>query len=105
DDLLVVNTSIIWYGLVADGMFKTQEEVDNHAEQSGKAVGFIRYKYLDGNCIVEEEYDRTYIGITDPDFFGGITFDFGFKNFDLNIFFQRSEEHTSELQSRFDLVC
>lgn len=88
NDLVVGKTPNILYGLVADGIFKTQEEVDNHAEQSGKAVGRIRYKDLDGNGIVEEEYDRTYIGITDPDFFGGITFDFGFKNFDLNIFFQ-----------------
>jgi len=33
-------------------------------------------------------YDRTWIGIADPDFFGGITFDFSYHNFDLNMFFQ-----------------
>ena len=88
NDLVLGRTPHILYGLVADGIFKTQEEVDNHAEQAGKAVGRIRYKDLDGNGIIDELYDRTYIGITDPDFFGGITFDMAYRNFDLNFFFQ-----------------
>ena len=87
-DFVIGRTPHILYGMVADGIFKTQEEVDSHAEQTGKAVGRIRYKDLDGNGVVDELYDRTFIGITDPDFFGGITFDFGYKNFDLNVFFQ-----------------
>ncbi len=87
-DFVIGRTPNILYGLVADGIFKTQEEVDNHAEQTGKAVGRIRYKDLDSNGVVDELYDRTFIGITDPDFFGGITFDLGYRNFDLNLFFQ-----------------
>ncbi|MFC3198535.1 SusC/RagA family TonB-linked outer membrane protein [Parapedobacter deserti] len=87
-DLVLGRTPNILYGLVADGIFKTQEEVDNHAEQPGKAIGRIRYKDLDGNGIVQELHDRTYIGITDPDFFGGVTFDFSYHNFDMNVFFQ-----------------
>lgn len=87
-DFVIGRTPNIFYGMVADGIFKTQEEVDNHAEQTGKAVGRIRYKDLDGNGVIDELYDRTYIGISDPDFFGGITFDLGYKNFDMNIFFQ-----------------
>lgn len=87
-DLVLGRTPNILYGLVADGIFRTQEEVDNHAEQPGKAIGRIRYKDLDGNGIVQELHDRTYIGITDPDFFGGITFDLSYRNFDLNMFFQ-----------------
>ena len=31
-------------GYIADGIFKSQEEVDNHADQTGKGVGRIRYK-------------------------------------------------------------
>ena len=87
-DFVIGKTPNIFYGLVADGIFKTQEEVDSHAEQQGKAVGRLRYKDLDGNGVVDELYDRTFIGITDPDFFGGITFDFSYRNFDLNLFFQ-----------------
>ncbi len=87
-DFVIGKTPNILYGLVADGIFKTQEEVDRHAEQQGKAIGRIRYKDLDGNGVVDELYDRTFIGITDPDFFGGITFDFRYRNFDMNLFFQ-----------------
>lgn len=87
-DFVIGRTPNILYGLVADGIFKTQEEVDSHAEQPGKAVGRIRYKDLDGDGVINELYDRTFIGITDPDFFGGITFDFKYRDFDLNIFFQ-----------------
>ena len=88
NDFVIGRTPNIFYGLVADGIFKTQEEVDSHAEQAGKAIGRIRYKDLDGNGVIDELYDRTYIGITDPDFFGGITFDCRYHNFDLNMFFQ-----------------
>lgn len=88
NDLVLGRTPNILYGMVTDGIFKTQEEVDNHAEQPGKAVGRIRYKDIDGNGKIEEFYDRTYIGVKDPKFFGGITFDFSYRNFDLNIFFQ-----------------
>jgi len=88
NDLVLGRTPHILYGLVADGIFKTQEEVDNSPEQVGKAIGRIRYKDLDGNGVIEELNDRTYIGVTDPDFFGGMTFDFSYRNFDLNVFFQ-----------------
>ncbi len=88
NDLVLGRTPHILYGLVADGIFRTQEEVDNHVEQAGKAIGRIRFKDLDGNGVIDELYDRTYIGITDPDFFGGLTLDLNYKNFDLNVFFQ-----------------
>ena len=87
-DFVIGRSPNVFYGLVADGIFKTQEEVDNHAEQPGKAIGRIRYKDLDGDGRVDELTDRTYIGTADPDFFGGITFDFKYRNFDLNMFFQ-----------------
>lgn len=86
-DLVLGRTPNMIYGLVADGIFKTQAEVDNHAEQSRKAVGRIRYKDLDGNGRIDD-YDKTYIGTTDPDFFGGLNFDLRYRNFDTNFFFQ-----------------
>lgn len=87
-DFVLGRSPNVFYGLVADGIFKTQEEVDNHAEQPGKAVGRIRYKDLDGDGVINELTDRTYIGCSDPDFFGGLTLDLGYGNFDMNIFFQ-----------------
>ncbi|MGE9310966.1 SusC/RagA family TonB-linked outer membrane protein [Niabella sp. CJ426] len=88
EDNVVGKSPNILYGLVADGIFKTQEEVDAHAEQTGKAIGRIRYKDVDGNGKIEEINDRAYIGVLDPKFFGGVTFDLGYRNFDLNVFFQ-----------------
>ena len=88
DDNVLGRSPNVIYGLVADGIFKTQKEVDEHASQPGKAIGRIRYKDLDGNGEVEELLDRDYIGVLDPKFYGGITFDFNYQNFDLNLFFQ-----------------
>lgn len=87
-DLIIGRSPNAMYGLVADGIFRTQAEVDAHADQPGKAVGRIRYKDLDGDGVINETYDRTWIGCSDPDFFGGLNFDFAYKGFDLNLFFE-----------------
>ncbi|WP_080903273.1 TonB-dependent receptor [Parabacteroides sp. Marseille-P3160] len=76
------------YGLVADGIFKTQEEVDNSPEQQGKGLGRIRYKDLDGDGRIDETYDRTWIGNPHPDFEAGINFEASYKGFDLALYFQ-----------------
>ena len=79
-----------FYGYVADGIFKTQEDVDNHVAQDGKAVGRIRYKDVyeeDGKNEINS-MDQTWIGNPYPDFFYGLNINTEYKNFDLNIFFQ-----------------
>ena len=77
-----------WYGLVADGIFKTQEEVDNHAEQTGKGLGRIRYKDLDGDGRIDDNYDKTWLGSPHPDFDAGMNFELSYKGFDLTAYFQ-----------------
>lgn len=77
-----------FYGFVADGLFKTQEEVDNSPEQGGKGVGRIRYKDLDHDGRITWEHDRTWIGVSDPDFMYGLNLDAGYKNFDFSMFWQ-----------------
>ena len=77
-----------FYGLVADGIFKTHEEVANHAQQPGKGVGRIRYKDLDGDGVISEVFDRTWIGVSDPDFEAGLNFEARYRNFDMTVFFQ-----------------
>jgi TonB-linked SusC/RagA family outer membrane protein len=76
------------YGLVADGIFKTQEEVDNSPEQQGKGLGRIRYKDLDGDGRIDETYDRTWLGVPHPDFEGGLNFDAQYHDFDFTLYFQ-----------------
>jgi TonB-linked SusC/RagA family outer membrane protein len=76
------------YGFVADGIFKTQEEVDRAPEQDGKGIGRIRYKDLDGDGTISWLYDQTWIGNYDPDFMYGIEFTSNYKNFDFSMFWQ-----------------
>lgn len=74
-------------GYVADGIFKSQEEVDNHALQEGAAVGRIRYRDLDGNGVINEA-DQDWIYSPVPAMSYGINFYFEYKGFDLTLFFQ-----------------
>ncbi len=76
------------YGLVADGIYKTQEEVDNGPIQPGKGVGRIRYKDLDGDGVINEVFDRTWIGVSDPKLAAGLNFEAAYKNFDFSFFLQ-----------------
>lgn len=78
-----------YYGYVADGIFKSQREVDEHATQPGKGIGRIRYKDVDGNGVIDNgEQDRTWIGAPHPDFTYGLTLGAEYKGFDLSLFFQ-----------------
>jgi TonB-linked SusC/RagA family outer membrane protein len=76
------------YGYVADGIFKTEEEVYNSPQQAGKGIGRIRYKDLDGDGRITQEYDRTWIGVEDPDFTFGLNLQALYKNIDFSMFFQ-----------------
>ena len=51
--------------------------------------GYIKYKDLNGDRVINDN-DMTIIGNANPDFIGGLTNNFKYKNFDLNIFFQFS---------------
>ena len=74
-------------GYVADGIFKSQEEVDNHAAQEGAAVGRIRYKDLNGDGLITEA-DQDWIYSPVPAVMFGANFYFEYKGFDLTLFFQ-----------------
>lgn len=51
--------------------------------------GYIKYKDLNGDRIINDN-DMTVIGNPNPDFIGGFTNNFKYKNFDVNIFLQFS---------------
>jgi hypothetical protein len=76
------------YGFIADGLFQSPDEVDNSPEQPGKVLGRIRYKDLDGDGRITWEHDRTWLGVSDPDFMYGVNFDARYKNFDFSMFWQ-----------------
>ncbi|MCF0182069.1 MAG: TonB-dependent receptor [Muribaculaceae bacterium] len=74
-------------GYIADGIFKSQDEVDNHATQEGAAVGRIRYRDInkDGK-ITEADQDWIYTPV--PRFSYGLNVYLEYKNFDFTMFWQ-----------------
>lgn len=75
-----------FYGWVADGIFQNEAEVEAHAEQTGKAVGRIRYADINGDSVINDE-DRTYIGSPHPDVTLGLNTSIKWKKFYLDMFF------------------
>lgn len=73
------------FGYRTDGLFQTQEEVDNAPFQVGKGLGRIKYLDLDGNDTINS-YDQTWLGTFLPKFEYGIRIDLAYKNFDLSLF-------------------
>ena len=91
-------------GYVADGIFRNQEEVDNHAIQEGAAPGRIRWRDLDGNGVINEK-DQEWIYNPTPDFTYGINVYLQYKNFDFSMFWQGSQgqDVISDLKKETDL--
>ena len=89
-----------FYGLVADGLFQTPEDVKNHATQGGAAPGDIRFKDLNGDGIINAD-DRAFIGDPNPKFTYGLNNTFSFANFDLNVFLQGSQGNKIYNQNRY----
>lgn len=77
-----------FYGFIADGLFKSQDEVYNSPEQPGKGLGRIKFKDLDNDGRITPEHDRTWIGVSDPTFQYGFNFQAKYKNFDFSMFWQ-----------------
>ena len=74
-------------GYIADGIFKSQEEIDNHAIQEGAGLGRIRYCDINGDGVITEA-DQDWIYSPVPAVSFGANFYFEYKGFDLTIFFQ-----------------
>ncbi|MBR3989614.1 MAG: TonB-dependent receptor [Bacteroidales bacterium] len=74
-------------GYVYDGIFKSQDEIDNHAIQSGAGLGRIRWKDLNDDGVITEK-DQKWIYSPVPDFTWGLNIYLQYKNFDLTMFWQ-----------------
>lgn len=78
-------------GFIAEGLFQSQEEIDNFPLIPGKdvRVGDIKYKDRNGDGVITYEQDRGYIGKSSfPKFIGGFSFEGEWKNFDVSFLFQ-----------------
>jgi TonB-linked SusC/RagA family outer membrane protein len=90
----------LMYGFVTDGFYKIDEFDYNTTTQvytlkAGIASngvygtpqpGMLKWKDLNGDGTITPDGDRTVIGDANPDFIGGWTNQFSYKNFDLSVF-------------------
>jgi TonB-linked SusC/RagA family outer membrane protein len=83
-----------FYLLQTDGIFQNAQEVFTHAYQGpGVKPGDVKYKDISGpngvpDGVVDDIYDRTYVGSPIPKFTYGLTTSFAYSGFDLSLFFQ-----------------
>lgn len=76
----------VYYGYVCDGIFQNEQEVANHAAQTGAAPGRLIYRDLDTNGVIDDN-DRCIIGDPNPDLSMGVNLAFKYKAFSLDMFF------------------
>lgn len=82
------------YGYVAEGLFGSQEEIDNHAKQelgSTPMPGDIKYRDLNGDGVINS-YDQAFISELgkDPRIQYGFGVNLTYKKLDLGVFFNGS---------------
>lgn len=87
-------TSGTQYGYVAEGLFTSQEEIDNHAVQelgSTPMVGDIKYRDLNGDGVINS-YDQAYISKlgSQPRIQYGFGLNATYKKWDFGAFFNGS---------------
>lgn len=80
------------FGLIAEGLFKSQEEIESSPHQTFGTVrvGDIKYKDVNGDGVINT-YDEVPIGNPNiPETIYGFGFSLGYKGIDLSVFFQGS---------------
>lgn len=76
------------YMIKADGIWQLDEAEE--AKKYGSVPGDVKYVDQDNNYSIDDE-DRVFVGSYYPNFYGSLTNDFSYKNFDLNIFMTFSQ--------------
>ncbi|MEO6539836.1 MAG: TonB-dependent receptor [Ferruginibacter sp.] len=81
------------YGFLYEGIFQSQAEIDAHAKQFGATLkpGDVKYKDISGPAgkpdgVVDEAFDRTYLGSGIPKYNYGFSFSAAYKGFDILVF-------------------
>lgn len=82
-----------FYGFVYEGLYKDAADLANSAKylstpakpNGSSDIGTIKVKDINGDGIIDDVNDRTFIGDPTPTFTGGMVNNFKYKNFDLTI--------------------
>jgi len=81
-----------WYGYKSDGLYQTQEDINNSATVGTVYPGDIKYVNIADadptSPLISTEYDRVVLGSSLPHYNYGGTVDMAWKNFDFNLSFQ-----------------
>ena len=83
-----------WYGYVCEGIYQTQDEVDNSAKLNNQVtVGDLKYKDISGpngvpDGVISADYDRVPLGNSLPRFQYGGNLHAAYKGLDLSVAFQ-----------------
>lgn len=75
-----------WMGYKTDGLYRTEEELEDGINQPGKGLGRIRYVDINGDKVIDDK-DRTWLGTDQPKFIGGLNINMSYRNFDCTLFF------------------
>lgn len=73
-----------WWMYEADGVWQTQEEIDNNASLPGASPGHLRYADQNGDGIIDDR-DKKFFGSYLPTFNYGINLGVTYKRFDLTV--------------------
>lgn len=77
----------VFYGYVTDGIFQNQQEVNEHAIQTGAEPGDIRFRDLNNDGVINDE-DRTVLGNPNPTWLFSMNNTLTYKGFELSVYLQ-----------------
>lgn len=92
-----------WFGYLSDGLFQTQDEIDNGAKlHNAVRPGDVRYRDISGpdgvpDGVITPEYDKVLLGGSLPRLSYGGSISAGYKAFDLSLIFQGVAKQSSLL--------
>ncbi|NOW96046.1 TonB-dependent receptor [Mucilaginibacter sp. SG564] len=86
--LLVGQSRWVWYGLQAEGLFQSKEDIANHATQDPRDIpGDIKIKDVNGDGKITPD-DRVVLGQATPHYRYGISLGASYGGFDVSILLQ-----------------
>lgn len=85
DNSIIGRSLFSIFGYRSNGLFQSQEDVNNSPTQSLARPGSIKYVDINGDGVINVD-DRDWLGTTLPKFEYGVTINLAYKNFDLSLF-------------------
>ncbi len=93
-----------WYGYVSDGLFLTQEDLDNSPKiDNTQSIGSVKYKDISGpdgvpDGKISSEYDRVLLGGSQPRYLYGGNISLAYKNVDLSMAFEGVGKRLAQME-------